>query len=336
MEPAKGTAMRAVVLDRVGGPEVMKIASVRRPEAGPGEILIKVAYAGVNPADWKCREGYLKSFINYTFPFVIGFDLSGTVVDIGADVVGFEKGMRVFAQSDVGAGKWGAYAEFATVSQASVVRMPENLSFAQAAAVPTPALAAWTGLFEDGALQPGQRVLIHGGAGAVGAFAIQFARHAGAHVAVTCGAYNFDYVTALGSEHNIDYRTQDILPAVHDWSPAGVDLILDTVGCATLPAGLDMLRPGGTLISILTLMQGDTGPDPEDAARRGLRTRLTFSKMPSGRQLGQVADLLAGGKVRAPRIESLPIDEVAHAHSMVQNGTHRAKLVLQIADDLTR
>ena len=336
MESEASAAMRAVVLDRVGGPEVMRIASVARPEAGPGEVLIKVAYAGVNPADWKCREGYLTPFINYVFPFVIGFDLAGTVVDVGADVVGFEKGMRVFAQSDVGAGKWGAYAEYAAVSQASVVRMPANLGFAQAAAVPTPALAAWTGLFDDGELQRRQRVLIHGGAGAVGAFAIQFARHAGAQVVATCGAYNFDYVTALGSEYNIDYRAQDIVTATCDWSPGGVDLVLDTIGCATLPGALDLLRPGGTLVSILTLMQGDNGPDHEEAARRGLRTRVAFSKMPSGRQLGQIADLLDRGVVRPPPIESLPIEEVANAHSMVQSGTHRAKLVLQVSDDIAR
>ncbi|WP_150696084.1 NADP-dependent oxidoreductase [Pandoraea terrae] len=327
--------MRAVVMDRVGGPEVMKLASVLRPAPGPGEVLIKVAYAGVNPADWKCREGYLKSFMDYSFPFVIGFDLAGVVVDAGADVAGFETGMRVFAQSDVGAGKWGAYAEYAVVSEASVVRMPENLGFAQAAAVPTPALAAWTGLFDEGELQPGQRVLIHGGAGAVGAFAIQFARHAGAEVAVTCGDYNFDYVTTLGAQHTIDYRTQDIKTAVQAWSPSGVDLILDTIGCATLPAGLDMLRPGGTLVSILTLMQDDAGPDHAEAVRRGLRTRVAFSKMPSGRLLGQIADLLARGQVRVPRIASMPMESVAQAHRMVQDGTHRAKLVLQVANDMT-
>ncbi|MGH8808072.1 MAG: NADP-dependent oxidoreductase, partial [Noviherbaspirillum sp.] len=246
--------MRAVVIDRVGGPEVLRIADVSRPEPGPGEVLIRVACAGVNPADWKCREGYLGSFISYTFPFVIGFDLAGTVAAVGTGVTGFAEGMRVFAQTDVGAGKWGSYAEYASVRHDSVVRMPDSLSFAQAAAVPTPALAAWTGLFDDGGLQAGQKVLIHGGAGAVGTFAIQFAKLAGAEVAATCGARNADYVRMLGCDKSIDYRAQDVRAALHDWAPEGVDMVLDAVGCGSLPKGPDMLRPGGILVAILTLV----------------------------------------------------------------------------------
>ncbi|MGH8354179.1 MAG: alcohol dehydrogenase catalytic domain-containing protein, partial [Pseudomonas sp.] len=140
--------MRAVVIDHLGGSEVLRLGTVQKPQPGPGEVLIRVQCAGVNPADWKCRQGYLSPFITYRFPFVLGFDLAGTVAETGEGVVGFPAGIRVFAQSDVGAGKWGAYAEYVCVTQDSVVRMPDNLDFAQAAAVPTPALAAWAGLFE--------------------------------------------------------------------------------------------------------------------------------------------------------------------------------------------
>lgn len=324
--------MRAVVIDRLGGSEVLRLAEVQRPLPGPGEVLIRVHCAGVNPADWKCRQGYLSQFISYRFPFVIGFDLAGTVAGTGEGVAGFVEGARVFAQSDVGAGKWGAYAEYVCVSQESVVRMPDNLGFAQAAAVPTPALAAWAGLFEDGGLQAGQKVLIHGGAGAVGGFAIQFAKAAGARVAATCSAANLDYVESLGCERAIDYRAEDVLAATRDWSQGGVDLLLDCVGCGSLPAGLDLLRPGGLLVAILTLAEGDAGPDHAAAARRGLRTAVTFSKMPSGASLGRIAALLESGRVRTPRIETLPLEQVAKAQDLLQSGKAKAKLVLRVAD----
>jgi NADPH2:quinone reductase len=324
--------MRAVVIDRLGGSDVLQLANVEKPLPGPGEVLIRVHCAGVNPADWKCRQGYLSQFITYRFPFVLGFDLAGTVEAAGEGVTGLPEGTRVFAQSDVGAGKWGAYAEYACVSQASVVPMPGNLDFAQAAAVPTPALAAWAGLFEDGGLQAGHKVLVHGGAGAVGTFAIQLAKVAGARVAATCSADNLDYVESLGCEFGIDYRAQDIAAAIGEWSSDGVDLILDCVGCGSLPGALDMLRPGAILVSILTLAEGDPGPDHAGAAQRGLRTAVTWSKMPSGKQLGRIAALLSSGQVRPPRIETLPLEQVGKAHDLLQSASARVKLVLQIRD----
>ncbi|HYD60513.1 MAG TPA: NADP-dependent oxidoreductase [Noviherbaspirillum sp.] len=322
--------MRAIVIDRAGGPEVLRLADVPAPEPGPGEVLIRVACAGVNPADWKCREGYLARFMQYRFPFVIGFDLAGTVAAVGEGVTGFAAGMRVFAQSDVGAGKWGSYAEYAAVRQDSVVRMPDNLDFAQAAAVPTPALAAWTALFDEGGLQPGQKVLVHGGAGAVGSFAIQFARHAGAQVAATCSAGNANYVRERGCALSIDNRRQDVQAVLREWAPEGVDMVLDAVGCGSLPGGLDLLKPGGILVAILTLAEGDPGPDHAQAAQRGVRTAVAFSKMPSGAALEKIAGLLERGEVQPPRIECLPLEQAARAHELLQHGGARAKLVLQV------
>ncbi|MBN3821462.1 alcohol dehydrogenase catalytic domain-containing protein, partial [Paraburkholderia sp. Se-20369] len=129
--------MRAVLIDRTGDADALRVGDVPPPEPGPGDVLIRVACAGVNPADWKCRAGYLGAFMQYTFPFVIGFDVAGVVEATGEGVAGFAPGMRVFAQTDVGAGKWGAYAEYVTVRHDSVVRMPDTLGFAAAATVPT-------------------------------------------------------------------------------------------------------------------------------------------------------------------------------------------------------
>lgn len=322
--------MRAVVMNSLGNSQVLELVTVDTPVPGPEEVLIGVHYAGVNPADWKCREGALSGFFTYAFPFVPGFDLAGTVESVGEQVTGFKPGDRVFAQSDVGMGKWGSFAEYARVSQGAVVRMPDNLSFAEAAAVPTPALAAWAGLFDDGGLQPGQSVLIHGGAGAVGVFAVQFARTIGARVAVTCSGPNREYLHALGCEYSIDYQQQDIADVLRDWAPDGVDLVLDCVGCGTLPDALDLLRPGGMLVAILTLVAGDSGPDRVAAEQRGLRTALTYSKLPSGPALTAIAELLAAGQVQPPRIETFPLAEVRQALDLLQSGKAKRKLVLQM------
>lgn len=324
--------MRAVVINRLGSSEVLHMARVPKPQPGPGEVLIQVHFAGVNPADWKCREGHLAPFITYRFPFVLGFDLAGTVQAWGADVEGFYQGQAVFAQSDVGNGKWGSYAEYTCMDQHSVVPMPDNLSFAQAAAVPTPALAAWAGLFDDGDLQAGHKVLIHGGGATVGTFAIQFARHAGARVATTCSADKQGYVRSLGAELTIDYRTEDILGSLRAWSADGVDLVLDCVGGASLPNSLELLRPEGILVSILTLNPDEPAPDHAAAAQRGLRSAVTYSKMPSGKPLSQIAALLRSGRVQPPQIETLALEQVANAHDRVQSGKARTKIVLQVLD----
>lgn len=324
--------MRAVVIERLGGAEVLQLTEVERPRPGPGEVLVRVVCAGVNPADWKCREGYLGGFLDYRFPFILGFDLAGTVAELGEGVADLTLGSRVFAQSDVGAGKWGSYAEYACVSRDSLVPMPDNLNFAAAAAVPTPALAAWTGLFEEGALRPGLTVLIHGGGSAVGGFAIQFARCAGARIATTCSAANASQARVLGAELAIDYRSEDIHKALGQWAPEGVDLVLDCIGGGSLPNSLDLLRPGGALVAILTLAPGDAGPDHAEAARRGLRTAVAYSRMPSGELLGRIASLLAAGRVRPPALDLLPLAEVASAHERLQQGRVRRKQVLQVAE----
>ncbi|WP_265920790.1 NADP-dependent oxidoreductase [Cupriavidus nantongensis] len=323
--------MRAVLIDRHGGPEVIRLGHVARPEPAAGEVLIRVACAGVNPADWKCREGYLSAFMQASFPFVLGFDASGVVAAVGAGVTGFVRGQRVFAQTGVGAGQWGSYAEYVAVGQDCVVPIPDNVGFAEAAAVPTPALAAWTGLFDEGGLRPGQTVLVHGGAGAVGTFAVQLARAVGATVAATCSAPRRDALLALGCDLAIDYRASDIGDAVRAWAPAGVDLVLDTVGCGTLPMGLDLLRPGGILVAILTLVSGDHGPDPAEAARRGVRSAVAFSKMPSGVRLTEIAALMNDGRLRPPRIECLPLEQAGHTLELVRSGQAANKLVLHVA-----
>ena len=327
--------MRAIQIERTGDSREMKLADLPMPEPGPGDVLIRVACAGVNPADWKCREGRLGAFLQYTFPFVIGFDVAGVVVSSGDEANRFPPGTRVFAQTDVGAGKWGSYAEYVAVRHDSIVCIPDEMSFEDAAATPTPALAAWTALFDDAGIQPGQKILIHGGAGALGTFAIQFAKHAGASVCVTCADQNRKYVETLGCDHSVDYQAGNILDAVKAWAPQGVDVVIDAVGAQTLPHALDMLAPGGILVSIMTLDAGDherLSVVAAQAERRGLRTALTYSRMPSGERLCKIAELVANGRLHTPRIKSMPLDDAARALDLVQSGNAKTKLVLHVAD----
>lgn len=323
--------MRAVFIDRCGGLEELQLGKLARPAPGAGEVLVKVAYAGVNPADWKTAEGYLSHFFEYSFPLVIGFDFAGTIAAVGANVTDLRPGDRVIGQSDIGSGKWGSYAEYVAVQQGSVVRIPAELGLAEAAAIPTAALAARASLFDDGGLQPGQRVLIHGGAGGVGSFAIPFAKIGGAKIATTCSTPNLDYVRGLGAELAIDYRHEDISARIRAWAPEGVDLVIDAVGKGTLPQALDLLRPGGTLSSIMTLEPGDM-PDIAAAESRGLQSKLSYSRTPCGEPLEWILEQIEQGELRLPPVEILPLSEVAQAHKRSRTGHTRGKLVLQVSE----
>ncbi len=204
-------------------------------------------------------------------------DAAGIVEQTGSNVTEFRQGDRVVTWSAADGKTWGSYAEFIRVPARNVAPMPRSLNFAQAAVVPVASLTAFQSLFhsEKGGLIPGQKVLIHGAAGGVGSFAVQFAKSGGLLVAATCGSANVEYVRSLGAELVIDYKTEDVCQAVRDWSAGGVDVVLDAVGPATLPKALDMLRPGGRLVNILTVTaDGDIEHDRKEAERRGFRKRL--------------------------------------------------------------
>ena len=324
--------MRAMVIDRFGGPEVLRLAEVPVPEPGPGEVLIRVSHAGVNPADWKCREGWLAPFFEYRFPFVLGFDLAGVVVQVGEGSTGFAPGDRVLAYSRQGQGEWGSYAEYVTASVDGVAHLPPELGEAEAAAIPTAAITAWEGLFEAGRLGAGQKVLVHGGAGGVGSYAIQLARHAGAEVAATCGPANQDYVRDLGAALAVDYRDGDVGAKLAHWAPHGVDLILDAVGCGSLQRAPEMVKRGGIIASVATLVADEIPHDAELAAERGIHLVPTMSSYArSGTQLRQLVALFGKGELRSPPLSILPLSEAAEAHRRVQSGHVRGKIVLRVS-----
>jgi len=328
--------MKAVVLQRFGGPQELHIATLPRPVAGPGELLVKVAYAGINPADWKDREGHTAAFFRISFPYIIGFDAAGTVAEIGSGVTGFSVGDRVFTPSDHGQGAAGSYAQYITVSRQRLVHVPDNLDLQSAAAVPVAALTAWQALFsaDKGQLRAGQAVMIHGASGGLGSFAIQFARLGGGRVATSCSGGNLEYVRSLGSQLALDYRSADFTAKIAAWAPQGLDLIIDAVGADSLPRAWQLLRPGGRLVSIATLVaDGDITADTAAAAERGChKVYAIMDDTHVAEELTHIARLLQAGDIRLPAVNCFDMARVAAAHEKIQDGHVRGKLVLRIGD----
>jgi NADPH2:quinone reductase len=233
--------MRAMVFDHYGEPDVLHLKDVPVPEPQDGEVLIRIGYSGVNPADSKTRSGATRAhYRSVNFPLVTGMDAAGVVERTGANVTDFRKGDRVITWGSPDGKTSGSYAEFVRASVRNVSLMPKSLNFAQAAAVPIASLTAFQSLFhaEKGGMIPGQKVLIHGAAGGVGSFAVQFAKSGGLLVAATCGTANVTYVRSLGADRVIDYKTEDVCQAVRDWTAEGVDAVLDAVGPARPASGV--------------------------------------------------------------------------------------------------
>jgi len=286
-------SMRGMVIDRFGGPGELHLADLPRPTPRGGEVLIRVEYAGTNPADWKCREGWLSQFFTYRFPFVLGFDASGVVTEVGPGVDGLRPGDRVVTASNQGKGEWGTYAEYVVSDIDRVARLPDAVSFEAAAALPTAGITAWEAVFDVAAVRPGQQVFVHGGAGGTGSYAIQLAHHAGARVVTTASGHNRDYVRSLGAELAIDYRNADVAAAVRGWAPDGVDVVIDTVGQGTLVNSIELVKRGGLSTQIATLIADEPHPDPERAAALGVRVAMTMaSHERQGRQLRSLVAVL--------------------------------------------
>ena len=325
--------MRAIMFDRIGGPEVLRLGDLEKPAPRPGDILVEVAYAGVNPADWKVREGWLADRFTYRFPFVPGFDAAGRVAAVGEGVTGFAVGDLVVTSPNQGNGEWGGYAEFVRVDAQRSVRLPPGFDLVVAGGLRTAGVTAWEGIFETGKVAAGQTVLVHGGAGGCGSFAIGLARMLGARVATTCGPANLDYVRSLGAELAIDYRQNRVKETLLAWAPGGVDYLLDTVGQGTIPDGVEMVKPGGMLAPIVTLIQNEPLADPGRAAARGVRLGLAHTNQARiGADLQGLVDALASGRIKPPQSELVPLANAAEAQERVKQGHVRGKLVLQVAD----
>ena len=332
--------MKAAFIRRYGGNKVLELGELPAPQAGPGELLVEVHAASVNPVDFKIRDGMLKMILPFGFPLILGNDLSGVVKAVGAGVTRFRPGDAVFARMDKR--RIGAFAEFAVVAETDAAAKPANLSHVEAAAVPLAGLTAWQALFEIGGLKAGQKVLIHGGSGGVGSFAIQLARHAGLTVATTVGARNAELARSLGADIVIDYRTQRFEDVVSDQ-----DLVFDTQAGDIQHRSFAVLRRGGVLVSIAGKPDGrlvrEFGLNPllgvlldflsrkslRLAKRHGVRYEYLFMH-PSGEQLAQLGRLLEEGSVRTIIDKVFPLAQVREALAYSEAGHATGKVVVEV------
>lgn len=327
--------MRAMVIEAFGGPEVLRERTIVRPLARPGNVVVQVACCGVNPADWKAREGWLSGYFEYRFPFVLGFDAAGVVAEIGDGVNGLAVGDRVVTSSNQGLGERGTYAEFVESDIDRVVALPDHVSFVEAAAMPTAAVTSYEAVMDVGNAGPGKCVLVHGGAGGTGSYAIQIARFAGARVAATCSPRNADYVRSLGAERVIDYHTEDVVKTTREWAHDGVDLVVDTVGQGTLLNAIEAVKRGGIVAPIATLIANEAQCDPVRAKELGVKVVPTISShLRQGRQLRALVAMMAEGRLVAPEITTMPLAQVADAHRRVEDGHVRGKIVLAVNPEL--
>ncbi|MEW2292793.1 NADP-dependent oxidoreductase [Streptomyces sp. NPDC006743] len=317
--------MRAVVQDGFGGPEVLRVQRVPRPVPLPTEVLVRVHAAGINPVDWKSRAGGGMAGVLGEPPFTLGWDVSGVVEEAGFGVTTLKPGDEVYGMP------WfpraaNAYAEYVTAPARQFARKPAALDHVHAAAVPLAALTAWQAVVDTAHVQAGQRVLVTAAAGGVGHFAVQFARHRGAHVIATAGAARHTWLKELGADETIDYTTTRFEDAT-----AGVDVVIDLVGDGhdhTGTRSLKVLRPGGLLVAV------PAGVSPELArAAEAAGVRATaFLVEPDGAALTTIAGLIDAGRVAVEVEETFPLEAVAEAHTRGEAGRTRGKLVLTVTD----
>lgn len=307
-------------------------ADLSRPEPVAGEVAIRMAYAGVNPADWKLREGWLCRFDAFrpTFPFVLGYDGAGTVETVGDGVADLKPGDRVMVKSDQSMGRWGTFAELLCVAEDMVCRVPDKMPLETAAAFPVAGLTAWHGLFEHGGLVAGQTVLINAGAGGIGSLAVQFAALAGARVLATCAPRNSAYLAGLGAEATFDYADPGLAAAVLRHSGSGVDLLLDAAGSPDRSL-LASVRRGGTCVRIPSLGPDDALGEVPGAKERGLAlvSGGIVRKRARHAMRGMAAHFDRGALV-APELTVRPIVEAEDALERNKAGKQRGKVVLEI------
>jgi NADPH:quinone reductase-like Zn-dependent oxidoreductase len=319
--------MRAITIDDYG--TKLRLQDIPKPQAGEGEVLIRLRAAGVNPMDWKVRDGWYKGWLPAEFPAVLGVDGAGDVEQVGPGVTAFQPGSAVFGQFMPRVLHWGTYADYVVTSAAgAVVPKPAALDNVQAAALPMPAQTALA-CVDALSLVPGSTLLIVGATGGIGTYAVQLAALAGARVLATARPDAADYATSLGATEALDYtQGEDALVAsVLALHPGGIDAVLDVA--TTTPERLErisrvLVRPEGRLISTIESAEAPT------LAARGI-TASTFSLMPSAELLGRIAGFVAAGQLKVAEVRTYPLEQAAEALEQVEHGHVRGKVVLRVA-----
>ena len=309
--------MKAVVAHEYGAPEVLKFEEVPRREPNEDEALVRVIASSVNPADPLTLSGkYAREFGTH-LPLVPGYDIAGVVERTGANVAKLKVGDAVYGYPTFG----GGWAEYITVKEWEVAAKPKSLNFVESAAVPMGALTSWQALVDVAKLQPGQTVLIHGGSGGVGSFAIQIAKARGARVIATASTANQDLLKQLGADVAVDYTKTKFEDVAKD-----VDAVLDPVGKETLARSYGVVKKGGIVMSLVAR------PDPAEIKKRGIRG-AGISVHPDAEDLAEIAQLIDAGKIKPIVTQVLPLSEAIAAQQQAATHHTRGKVVLRIADE---
>ena len=308
--------MQAIQIQEFGDPQVLQVKEISIPAPGPGELLVRVHAAAVNPVDTSIRAGRAGGLSGASLPYVPGFDVSGTVTAIGSDVVNFKVDDEVFAMVDLRRG--GAYAEYAIVLENEAALKPTRVNHAEAAAIPLVALTAWQALFEVANLQKDQTILIHAGAGGVGSIAVQLAKWRGAHIIATASDYNHNFLRELGVDVPVDYRTQNFEDFASD-----VDVVLDPIGGDTQVRSLQILKEGGILVSIVGLTSEGRNPS------RNVRATSILVR-PNSVQLSEIGGLIQNGIINPIVSYRFPLEQAPLAHEQSQTRRTRGKIVIEI------
>ncbi|MEY8750669.1 NADP-dependent oxidoreductase [Alkalicoccobacillus gibsonii] len=303
--------MKAVVINEYGSKDKLVEQEVQKPVLEKNQVIVELKATSINPIDWKLREGYLKGMFDWEFPIILGWDAAGVITEVGEQVTKWKVGDKVFARPETT--RFGTYAEYTAVDEHLLASIPDSISYEEAAAVPLAGLTAWQALFTHGSLSEGQTVLIHAGAGGVGIYAIQLAKHAGAKVITTASEKNHELLYSLGADQVIDYKKENFEEVV-----SNVDLVFDTMGGEVAEKSYKVLKPNtGKLITIV-------GEPDHDAASAHHVTAKGIWLQPDGEQLQKIADLLDEEKVKSIVGSTFPFSRqgIYDAHALSE--THHA------------
>ncbi len=305
--------MQAIQAPDYGKPEILELKQVQRPQPNADQVLVQVKAAGVNPADWKYLSGFAKQWMPLQFPWTPGLDGSGIVEAVGTNVTTLKKGQEVYGIL------MGGYAEYTLAQAKDVQPKPASITFEQAAALPVGALTAWGAVIDTANVQAGQRVLIHGGAGGVGAYSVQLARWKGARVTATASAKNLDFVLSLGAEEVIDYNATRFEDALKD-----MDAVIDTVGGDLPERSFQVLRPGGIFVTVAGRLAEDAG--------KAQNIRAVNAGRASTDHLRQISELVEAKQLKPIVGPLFPLAEARQAQELSQTGHGRGRIILQIGN----
>ncbi|MCT2345823.1 NADP-dependent oxidoreductase [Niallia taxi] len=303
--------MKAVVINQYGSKEELVEQEVNKPNAEANQVVLKLEATSINPIDWKLREGYLKEIFDWEFPIILGWDAAGVITDIGSNVTKWNVGDRVFSRPETT--RRGTYAEYIAIEEHLLAKLPDSISYEEAAAVPLAGLTAWQALFTHGHLKEGETVLIHAGAGGVGIFAIQLAKYSGAHVITTASEKNHALLYSLGADQVIDYKKENFEEVLKD-----VDLVFDTMGGEVAENSYKVLKQNtGRLITIVGEPNHDTAKS-HNVSAKGIWLQ------PDGEQLQKMADLMEEKKIKSIVGATFPFSRqgIYDAHALSE--THHA------------